>query len=161
MGEQSGLGSPCWLPPSVVRAQQLEDIEQAREARQEQQRREARREELHWANLTLAQRQAEARGQFVSVADAARGIGLGRSHADVLAEAEAAADRDDAIHEARARRFGIEPVPHVNIGETVIHQVASTPAARTIASRSRHFLERVAARRKADELDGQGPVYSR
>jgi hypothetical protein len=103
MSELAGFGIPGWLPPRVQRAMAAEDAAERREAKRVEAEREMVRDAAHDRALALYRSQAEERGEVVSALAIARGVG-GRSLADVLGDAQAAADREDARQAARDRR---------------------------------------------------------
>jgi hypothetical protein len=104
VSELAGWGVAAWLPDRVLRAMAVEDAHERAEAKRAQAEQEDRAEAAHDAALALYRRQAEARGEVVSALALATGEDVGRSAADVLTEAAAAADRQDAIQRARERR---------------------------------------------------------
>lgn len=77
-------GFASWLPPSVMRAQHLEDVAEARTARQEERDRIARAEVAHDAAVASYIAAAAGRGEVVSAVDVVNGT-IGRSLQDVLA----------------------------------------------------------------------------
>jgi hypothetical protein len=101
----------------VAAAQAAEDAAARREEREAERAREARREQLADGALSLYRSQAESRGEAVSAMAIARGEVGGRDVLAILADATAAADREDARQRARDRREDVvfldsEPVIH-------------------------------------------------
>jgi hypothetical protein len=80
------------------------DQEYARAAAVAEAEREVRRALWEEDRVTLSVRMAQERGEVVSVREAYRNGGVAHSHADVIAYAGAAMDREDAQLEAEARR---------------------------------------------------------
>jgi hypothetical protein len=149
MSDLMGMGTPDWLPRSVVKRQLEEERLQRKAAREEEARLASDHEARHQRALTLYKEQAEARGEEISVLDMAQGLVTGRSVGDILRAAEMASDAEDARQRAREAREGTPPPVHINFDEPVIH-VPVSPVKRSIATRSRHFFEAVAARRAAE-----------
>ncbi len=120
--ELAGFGVPSWLPASVQRSMALEEIAEAKAARDAEREREASREAAHDRALLAYRSQAEARGEHIGALSLATGEGVGRSLQDVLADAQAQADMADAREAGRlareARNGG--PLPHVEFGEARI-----------------------------------------
>ena len=81
-----GFGAGAWLPPSVRRAQEIEQRAEDREAREAERERLDRAEAAHDRAVAAAVAAAVSRGEDVSVLDAAQGL-IGRSVEDVLAGA--------------------------------------------------------------------------
>jgi hypothetical protein len=102
--ELAGFGVPDWLPVRVQRAMLSEDAHERAEAKRAEAERETAAEAAQDRALVLYRSQAEERGEFVTAMALATGQALGRTAADVLAGAEAAADREDARQAARDRR---------------------------------------------------------
>lgn len=103
MNELAGFGTD-WLPASVRRRQLAEEAAERREARRAEQERADRAERLHDAAVAQYLAAAAVRGEEGTVEALVTGAELGRSVTDVLAEAQAAADREDARAAARERR---------------------------------------------------------
>src|SRR5260370_38443428 len=98
-GAEDGPGAPgpgMWLPPRGAAAQAAEGAAARREQREAKGAREARREQLADGALNLYRSQAESRGEVVSAMALARGEIGGRDIDAILADAGAAADREDA-----------------------------------------------------------------
>jgi hypothetical protein len=107
-----------WLPPRVARLQEAEDARERRETRREEAERAEAAEAAADKSLSAYRLAAEARGESVSAVALATGEGIGRSMADVFADAVAAADHEDARQGAKAKReAGIEP-DHVMVGRS-------------------------------------------
>jgi hypothetical protein len=107
-----------WLPASVQRRIAVEEQAERRLARAADRERQDREESAHERAVGAYRAAAEARGEQVSALAIARGEGLGRSLQDVLGDATAAADHEDARQAARARReAGVEP-DHVMVGRS-------------------------------------------
>lgn len=104
MSELSGWGDEVRLPASVLarqaREEQAERVEAARAEREQADRVEAAEDRARMAYRNAA----EGRGEAVGAMQMATGQGLGRSLADIFADAEASAAREDARAAARARR---------------------------------------------------------
>jgi hypothetical protein len=161
MTDLAGFGVAGWLPASVLRAQALEEQAERREARAAERLAGERAEARRSASLAMYAAGCEARGEAVPVMAMARGEVAGRDFADVLADAAAMADRQDAIEAARARRetgTGYEILPYpvappaLAVGEEPQSARAApvTAAGRELANRYRRFAEsRDAARRAA------------
>jgi hypothetical protein len=116
-------GVAAWLPARVQRVVAAEAAAERRQARQDEAERADRREQKHEAALGLYRRQAEDRGEVVSAMAIARGEGLGRSIGDVLGQAAAEADRQDAVQAARERRESGD-WEYIGAGEPVLPRVS-------------------------------------
>jgi hypothetical protein len=156
------------LPARSLRAIAAEDREERRQAREAERSRAERAEERHNRALAVYQAQAAERGEQVSALDLISGQ-AGRTVADVFADAKAMAEATDAREAARVRRaegsagyipYPVAP-PALALGEERDRTpvAARSDTAMEMANRRRHFEDRRLARRKADELDGRGPVY--
>jgi hypothetical protein len=97
-------GSASWLPPSVQRRHHFDDAAEARATRAEERDRADRAEAAADRAVAAYRAAAEARGDSVSAMALATGEGIGRSLQDVLGDAIAAGDREDARSAARDRR---------------------------------------------------------
>jgi hypothetical protein len=157
MNDQDAWAPAPWLPVRVRRQLVAAD---AREAVQEQRDvagREARDEARRAGAVALYVEQAAARGEDVSALDVATGRVSGRGLDEIFGDALEAASRADAVSVARASREGTVPEPvHVFAGEPVIHQPAQQQrgaVALAMANMRRHFDDRRAARRRADQAD--------
>jgi hypothetical protein len=107
-----------WLPASVQRRIAVEEQAERRLARAADRERQDREESAHERAVGAYRAAAEARGEQVPALAIARGEGLGRSLQDVLGDATAAADHEDARQAARAHReAGLEPA-HVEVGRS-------------------------------------------
>lgn len=93
-----------WLPPSIARAQRLEDIAEARAERAAERARDDARAAAEDRAVAAYRAAAESRGDVVSALALAQGRDIGRSLGDVLADARAAAENEDARADARDRR---------------------------------------------------------
>ena len=140
MTEIAGWGVPGFLPPAVARRALRDDAREAIESKRAEAERELLAEERRSRAMALYAEQAELRGEVVTAMQLATGQVSGRSIADILAAASAAADRDDVITAARLHRDGHgEPERvHIEVGEPVI---VASPVKRTIASRSRRWQD--------------------
>jgi hypothetical protein len=145
-------GTPDWLPPRIARRMAQSEAAELRAEREQEAERDQRAERWHERNMTMAREQAERRGEAVSVMDLAAGRVSGRSVADILAEARAATEAEDAAAERRAWMRGEtgEQV-HVFVDEPVIHHAARSERARLIATISRRWHESRAATKRAAE----------
>jgi hypothetical protein len=114
---------------------------------------EAWREGVHQRAQLAAVESAQCRGEDVSYADAVTGRVTGRTIAEVLEAAVAAAAEQDRAESWRAGRRDSEPL-HVDVAEPVIHVPATRSGVRlAMANRLRHFTDRREARRRADAAD--------
>ena len=103
-----------WLPGSVLRAQYLEDVEAAKQARAEKRARADRADEAHNKAVAAYMTGAAMRGEAVSAVDAANG-NIGRTVAEVLSGATGElADRIPA-HQRGERDYEL-----LDAGEPVI-----------------------------------------
>lgn len=128
------------LPAGARMRMDREDAKADAAAKEAEREQETHREELRQRHLTLYREAAEQRGEVVDVLAMARGETPGRALEDILAAARDAADRDDALSQARLTHQGREPV-HVDVGEPVLLTPAARSARLRIASRSRHWQE--------------------
>jgi hypothetical protein len=103
-GVLAAFGAAGWLPLSVRRAWADEERAEAEQARQAKRDLEERCEARRAADLTFVTQQAEARGEVVSPLAMATGHVAGRNASQVLADALAASDREDARAEFEANR---------------------------------------------------------
>src|ERR1022692_1339590 len=125
MSELAGFGNPDWLPQSVIRARQIEDRAEAREAREDEQARADHREASHDRALAASRSQLEASGEHVTAMSLVTGEGLGRTAGDVLTMAAAAADREDAREAHRDAVHGTLDAPEwLGAGDAVLHRMA-------------------------------------
>jgi hypothetical protein len=152
MTELAGFDIPSWLPPAAARSVAAAELAAQREARQAESQREARAESARSRAIESYRAAAELRGEQISPMALATGAGLGRTPAQIFAEAEAQAQRIDAIEGTRARREGTGPVQHVDFDEPVIHS-ARGETGLAIFNISRRFRARVAARRAAEAAE--------
>jgi hypothetical protein len=133
------MGNPPWLPPSVLRRQAIEEAHERAEAKRAEEARANRAEEQHQRALTLYREQAASRGEELSVLDVARGLNVGRTVGEVLADAAMQADREDRLAAHRARYEPVVP-QHIDFSEPVVHETVS-PARRSLLTRHRRFTE--------------------
>ena len=98
--------------------------------------------------MALYAEQAEQRGEHVSAFALATGQVPGRSAAEVLAAAAAAADIEDARAEARARRAEDGPLNFCFDSPPAVR--AESPESRAVLNTVRHYAE---AHPEADVLD--------
>jgi hypothetical protein len=118
MTDLAGFGDAAWLPARVQRRIAAEEHAEAREARRSEAARVEAADAAREKSLGAYRAAAEARGETVSAMALATGEGIGRSMADVFADAIAAADHEDARQAAQARReAGLEP-EHVVVGRS-------------------------------------------
>ena len=113
---ETGLGG--WIPPRAARLQAAEDARERQEARRAEAERADRAEQAHDAALSQYAAQAESRGEVISAIQLATGQGLGRTTADILADAQGAADREDARQASRDQR---EDVHYIGANEPTLH----------------------------------------
>ena len=149
-----------WLPPRSVRMIAMEDREERRQARTAERQRAERAEQRHNEAIAAFRADAELRGDVVTVQDMISGQS-GRTVGEILARVRDEAEARDAAAE-RWRPGGRGP------DEVMFEALTPEPApaarsalAREVANVRRHFEERREARRKADALQGRGPVYVR
>jgi hypothetical protein len=148
VSELAGFGTLSWLPASVLKAQAIEELGEAAEARRAETERENRAEDRRDRALASYRAMAMARGEDIPPLQLAAGVGLGRTIEDIFHSAVAMADHADAREAARLRIEGTGPPQHIEVGEPVIHR---TPEARKVASRSRRFNEWRAKRQAAED----------
>lgn len=142
-----------WLPARSARLIAAEDREERRAAREAERARSVRAEQAHDAAIVAAAANAELRGDAASIVGLMNGEGV-PTVGDVLERARAEAERQDAYAESM-RPGGKRP-------DEIMYPVLMPepkPAARSetaleAANVRRRFMDRVAARRKADDLDG-------
>jgi hypothetical protein len=153
-GPVAGWGTaPSFLPPAVAARATRDDAREAVEARHAEAERERQAEERHQRAIALYAQQAELWGEVVTAMQLATGQVSGRSIADILAAASAAADRDDVITAARMHREGHgDPEPlHVEFGEPrILAPAARGSVGQKIASRSRRFTDWQEKRKAAE-----------
>ncbi len=106
-------------PARSLRWMEAEAAAERREARRAEAERQDRAEQAAETALAMYRSQAEARGEVVSAVALARGEIGGRTAAEVLADAQGAADREDARQAARDRREEVcfidrEPTIHTS-----------------------------------------------
>ena len=147
---------PDWMPARSVRMILAEDREEARLGREQERARAERAEASHERALTEWVAEAEARGELVTLQDKISG-NVGHTVEQVLERARAESELRDAQTARPAGDFEIlypalapEPRP-----------AARSQVALELANRARHFLDAVAARRKADDLDPGRPGVRR
>ena len=162
MSEMAGFGPGAWLPRTVQLAWRLEAQEEQRQARQAEAERAARAEARRSADLTLAAAMAAARGEVADPVAVASGRITGRTALDVLREAGAAADRQDARAEFEARRDRGEQLNLMGELEPPATRSAPTTATARAAERTdEKFRASVAAaseaRRRRSELERMMP----
>jgi hypothetical protein len=117
MSDDEQAGGFGWLPAGLQRRMAAEDAAERQAERDAAAEREAVREQKHEAALALYRSQAEARGEVVSAVALATGQVTGRDVNEVLADARAAAEREDARQASRDRREDVhfidqEPAVH-------------------------------------------------
>jgi hypothetical protein len=118
MSDLEAFGAAAWLPARVRRAQAAEDAAERREARRSEAARAEASDAAHDRHLGHYKAACELRGEHVSAMALATGEDIGRSLDDILADAIAAADHEDARQAARAHReAGLEP-EHVEVGRS-------------------------------------------
>jgi hypothetical protein len=115
----ASFGIPDWLPQQVQRRMHAEAVSEARTARRAERERESRHERAEELARAAYREAAEARGEYVSALALASGEVAGRTVAEVLAGALAAAGHEDARSAAREARAAQGEVPVV-FGEPVI-----------------------------------------
>lgn len=149
-----GWGTPSWLPPGVARRAALDDAREAREARAVAAERERLIEQRRERAVADYVADASLRGEHLDLAALAEGRVPGRTVADVLAAASAAADADDRRTEARLHREGHgEPERlHVEFGDPVIHSARSATGL-AMFNRYRRWQDRQEARRAAEAAE--------
>jgi hypothetical protein len=142
-----------WLPPSVVRAQQLEDQAEAQQKRESDRALKLRCDARRADDLAMVAREAEERGEYVSPLSAATGRVTGRSFADVLASAQNADDRQVARAKIDARHESGEHLAFTGaLEDPATRSVpAMTATRRAIERASERFTASVAAQRQADQ----------
>jgi hypothetical protein len=139
--ELAGFGIPAFLPLATRKALQADEIREAREARDAEREREQQAEARRSADLAMFKDQAEARGEHVSALALATGQVAGRTVAEIVTEAAARADIEDARAEARQRRADGE---RLNLCFPEVPVARSQPRSaegREIASLLRHYSE--------------------
>jgi hypothetical protein len=124
--EMAGFaGGLEWLPARVQRAMAVEDARERAEAKRADAEREARREQKHETALALYRQQCDDRGEYVSALALARGEVTGRTLGDIMADAQASADRDNARAAARDRYKDGGDWCYIGSGEPVIREPVS------------------------------------
>jgi hypothetical protein len=164
MSETAGFGAdiPAWLPAAAARSVAAAELVAQRESRQAGAQREARAESARARAIESFRAAAELRGEVISPMALATGAGLGRTLAQILAEAGSQASRIDAQEAARVRREGTGPLPqleHVEFAEPVIHSARSETGLK-IFNVGRHFRDRLAARRAAESAERTADHFS-
>jgi hypothetical protein len=152
----------AWLPLSVRRAQAAEERLEAQQARESARALAERVEARRAADFAVFAREAEDRGERIDPVQLSLGRVTGRTALDVLREAEAAADRQDAQAEVEARRTRGERLNL--IGELADPSARSRPmtaTARAVERTDEKFRASVAAaaeaRRRRGELEQAMP----
>ena len=157
MDQTAGFGSPAFLPLSVRRAQAAEERAEAQQARAAERALAERVEARRADDLEMYRSQCEARGEYVNPADVAMGHVTGHTLADVLSQAQARAEHEDAMAEAEARRSRGEKLNFV--GELADPSARSrapmTAARRAIERTSERFMASVAASQEAGRRRGE------
>jgi hypothetical protein len=156
MSELASFGSPSWLPLGVRRAQAAEARAEAQQARAAERVLAERVEARRSADLAMFASEAEARGEYVDPVALATGSVTGHCLADVLAEAAAMAEREDARAEVEERRQRGE---RLNLTGELDPSTRSRPPVtgtrRAIERTSERFTAAVAARREAERRRGE------
>jgi hypothetical protein len=150
---------PGFLPRRSEQLIAREDRIERQAARLAEREKAERIEARRSADLAWAASQAAERGEAVSALALATGQVPGRDIGDVLADAAAQADREDARAEIDARRQRGEKLQLVGELEPATRSAPLTETGRAIERRSERFRDRLAAQRRLDELDGCPPRY--